>query len=168
MSGGGGLGRTGDTPARARGRSELVASRRRRGLALVDYVVGSMILAGALTAWVGLTRAKAQAIGEVHAQALALAAAEEALDGVRRAGLPGMPEGPADAAGFRLVAPFAPRAPGLPGAAGRLEARALQTTEGRAHGLFEVRAVVRWGPPSADGRSRASLSTVLPGPGGGS
>lgn len=168
MSRGGRLAPTGDPPERARGRSVRVASRRRRGLALVDYVVGSMILAGALTAWVGLTRAKAQAIGEVHAQALALAAAEEALDGVRRAGLPGLPEGPADAAGFRLVAPFSPRMPGLPGAAGRLEARALQVTEGRAHGLFEVRAVVRWGPPSDRGLARASLSTALPGPGGGS
>lgn len=141
---------------------------RRAGIALADFVTGMLLLAGALGAFAAITRAKFEALSAGDQHLRAVAAAEEALDRVRTAGLPRAPEGAADPDGFRLVATFAPADPALQGAEGRLEARLLRTAEGAAaHDLLEVRAVVRWqdGPGR---RARVASSTVaaLPQEGG--
>jgi hypothetical protein len=141
---------------------------RRGGFALADFVAGMLILAGALTAFTTMTKAKVDllAAGDQHQRALA--AAEEALDRVRTGGLPARPSGPADPDGFRKVVAFAPKADlydpsrTLPGVEGLVEARALRA-DGDAHGLYEVRVTVRW-RDSASSWARVSLSTVAEAP----
>lgn len=139
---------------------------RRAGIALADFITGMLLLAGALGAFATITRAKFDALAASDQHARAVAAVEEAIDRVRTAGLPRAPEGQADPDGFRLVAAFSPADPALAGAEGRLEARLLRVTDGEAHDLLEVRAVVTWQDGPAR-RARVAMTTVAPLPGGG-
>ncbi|MCO5165709.1 MAG: hypothetical protein M9894_04995 [Planctomycetes bacterium] len=138
--------------------------RRRRGVALADFVTGMLLLAGALGAFASITRAKFDAIAAGDQHARAVAAAEEAVDRVRLEGLPRLPHGDADPEGFRLVGAFVPSAGhGLARPEGRVEARGLRLSAGDARGLFEVRVVVTW--QDAPGRrARVRLSTVAAAP----
>jgi hypothetical protein len=135
-------------------------TRGRRGVALADFLAGSLILAGAVTGFSTMTRTKLVALSTADQHARALAAAEEAIDRVRTGGLPRAPQGDADPDGFRLVLVF--NVKDLPEGMGRVEVRSLRLDDdGPGHGLYEARAVVRWqdGP---ERRARVALSTVAP------
>lgn len=136
--------------------------RRRRGVALADFLAGMLILGGAMTAFAAMTRSKMEALAATDQHARALAAAEEAIDRVRTAGLPRAPGGDADADGFRRVHAF--EVEGLADGRCVVEARSLRLAEdGAGHDLFEARVVVRW--QDAPGRhARVALSTVAPPP----
>ena len=126
-------------------------ARRRRGVALVDFIAGTIILAGATTAWVSLTRVQLDAISAADRRLRARSVATRALEEARASGTAPLAnlEGPADAQGFRLVRTFS--VPGLPsssvGPLGRLEARPLRVepaSDPGARPVWEVRAIVRW------------------------
>ncbi|RMG15501.1 MAG: hypothetical protein D6731_08230 [Planctomycetota bacterium] len=132
--------------------------RRRRGFALADFVAGTVIFAGALGAFAALTRAKMTVLSQTHRRAQALAAAELAVDRLRREGLPAPPRGAADPDGYRSVARFTPtEAPWL---RGHLDARALRMAVGDGHLLYEARVTVRW--RERDGERTLRLATVVP------
>lgn len=139
-------------------------ARRRAGFALADFVAGTIILAGAVTAWVAITRAQLDATRQADLRGRARSAALLALDEARLSGIE-KPSGEADANGFRLVKTFpvanlpqlASREP-----SGRLEARRLAFDgEGDARGLVELRATVRWRAQQGD--DVLEISTALGG-----
>jgi hypothetical protein len=134
---------------------------RRRGFALADFLAGMMLLAGAMTAFATMTRAKLDALSMADQHARALAAAEEAIDRLRTGGLPRAPQGAADADGFRQVLDFG--VPGLQECTGRIEARGLRVEGAEAGDLFEARVVVTWrdGPMR---NARVGLSTIARAP----
>lgn len=138
------------------------AGARRRGLALVDFFTGTVLLAGVMATFTALTRAKFEAIAEGELHARGVAALEEALDGVARDGLAGQPRGSADAAGFRLVSTFTPQDDALTRGEGRIEARYLRLASGEPHGLYEVRVRVTWRGPSGPGAVSACTVAPLP------
>lgn len=134
---------------------------RSRGIALVDFIAGTIILAGSVTAWVALTRSQLDAVAFVDRRQTARNACGRALDDARAEGADAFASELAkpDKDGFSLVRRFA--VANLPSSsqepAGRLEARPLKTEN--ACGCFEVRAVVRWKNPH--GVDQVELSTVL-------
>lgn len=135
--------------------------RRARGIALIDFIAGTIILAGAVTAWVTLTRAQLESVAFADRRQQARNAAARALDDAKAEGAavfaaeldkPG-PDG------FSLVRRFT--VTNLPAVgsepAGRLEARPLRTEN--ACGCFELRAVVRW--KNQHGQDETELSTIV-------
>jgi hypothetical protein len=136
-----------------------VTRSRRAGVAIADFLAGTFVLAGALTAFASMTRAKIDALGTSDQRALALAAAEEAADRVRTGGLPAAPHGDADPDGFRAVATFRPETR-LAHVEGRIEARSLRFAgAGDDHDLFEARITVRW-KDGATTFGQLALSTI--------
>jgi len=134
---------------------------RKRGIALVDFIAGTIILAGSVTAWVALTRAQIESVAFADRRQQARNACARALDDARNEGLESLTAdlGKTDASGFALVRRFpAANLPSLGNEpAGRLEARPVRTENGA--GCWEVRAVVRWKNPH--GVDEVELSTVL-------
>jgi hypothetical protein len=140
--------------------------RRSRGIALADFMTGTLVLAGAVTAWAAITRAQIDAATfsdrRAHARDAALSALDLArVEGVASAG--SLSVAP-DKNGFRLWRTF-PVA-GLPGAsqpAGRLEVRPL-VVDGAASssGALEARATVTW-HAEHDTTESYEVSTALPG-----
>jgi hypothetical protein len=134
---------------------------RSRGIALVDFIAGTVMLAGAVTAWVALTRAQLDSVAFVDRRQQARNACARALDDARSEGVEALTAelGKTDANGFALIRRFPVH--NLPSTAnepaGRLEARPLKTEN--AWGCWEVRAVVRWKNPH--GADEAELSTIL-------
>lgn len=125
-------------------------------------MAGTLILAGVLSAFTGMTRAKFDVLaeGELHARGAAVVA--RALDRVRRDGLTAEPQGPSDPNGFRRVATFAVGDDQLAEASGEVQARSLRMERGDACGLFEVRVVVRWRGRFGDQRLTGSTVAPLP------
>jgi len=133
---------------------------RRRGIALADFVAGTVILAGVVSAFTSMTRAKFDALAEAELHGRAAIAVQAGLDEVRARGLSAEPSGPADIDGFRRVEALAVRDEQLAEASAEVQARFLRMASGEAHGLYEVRVVVRW--RGRHGEQRLSGSTVAP------
>jgi len=140
---------------------------RRRGFALADFIAGTVILAGAVSAWVAITRAQLDATRHADQRGKARNAALLALDDARLEGATALrtASGPADKNGFRLVRTFA--VPGLPVLVsrepqGRLEARELPVEGDTAGGsAIELRATITW--RAEHGTDSLELSTALGG-----
>jgi len=137
---------------------------RARGIALMDFIAGSIILAGAVTAWVTITRAQIDSVAFADRRQQARNACGRALDDARAEGLEPIIEelGKPGPDGFSLVRRF--MVANLPSTsvepAGRLEARPLRTeSPSSACGCYEVRALVRWKSPH--GQDEVEVSTVL-------
>ena len=136
--------------------------RRDRGIALMDFVAGSLILAGAVAAWVSITRAQLDSNAFADRRLQARNACERALDDVRAEGPSALADLPkADASGFAVMKrfPVANLPSTLKEMAGRVEARPLKGEN--AFGAYEVRAVVRW--KNLDTVEECELSTILGG-----
>lgn len=125
-------------------------------MALVDFVIGTLIFSATILTFGTLTTSKLALLNSGERLQHALAAAEFQVDTIRLSGLSAAPAGQADVSGFRRVSAFTPR--GLTHSSGLVEARALRVQQGDGHQLYEVRVTLRWRDDS--GQSRLSLSTV--------
>jgi hypothetical protein len=127
----------------------------------MDFIAGSVILAGAVTAWVSITRAQIDAVAFADRRQQARNACARALDDVSAESLDSVVSelGKSDKNGFALVRRFTVASLPSPGGepCGRLEARPLRTES--ACGCYELRAVVRWN--TLNGVEQTELSTVL-------
>jgi hypothetical protein len=137
--------------------------RRKRGMALVDFITGTLIFSATILTFGALTTSKLRLLNSGERMQHALASAEAQVDTIRLTGLSAAPAGLADVAGFRRVSIFTPR--GFKGASGLVEARALRVKQGDGHQLYEVRVTLSWLDDS--GPSRLSLSTIATLPAGG-
>jgi hypothetical protein len=150
-----------------RTRAPCTARRRReRGIALADFITGTIILAGAVTAWVSITRAQFDATSFAGGREQARNAALEALEVARPtvgAACTSL-SGEADKEGFRVVQTFAVTnlpAPGPGKPSGVIEARPLVVDGRPSPGVFEVRATVTW--RAAHGVEHVEVSTAVAG-----
>ncbi len=135
---------------------------RARGIALMDFVAGSIILAGAVAAWVSITRAQLDSNAFADRRLQARNACGRELDDIRREGASALEDRPRpDASGFSVIRTFpVSNLPStLKGHAGRVEVRPLKTENGC--GCYEVRAVVRW--KNLDTVEECELSTIIGG-----
>lgn len=134
--------------------------RQRRGFALVDFITGTAIFAGAVLAFAGLTRTKFEVLHEAGALQIAQSELEQSLDRVRREGLPQEPTGQADGRGFQQVTQKTTDVTGLGPATQTLSARPLVVLEGGQRrietSMVEVRVALSW-PGGA-----LHLTTVVP------
>ena len=135
--------------------------KRARGFALMDFIAGSVILAGAVTAWASLTNAQLESAAFADRRQQARNACARALDDARAEDLESLVSelGKPGPDGFAIAKRF--QVPGLPTTSsenpGRLEARPLKTET--RFGCYEVRATVRWKNPN--GVDQVELSTIL-------
>ena len=139
---------------------------RRRGIAMADFVAGTLLFSATLVVFAALTRSKFELISVTRMRAMALSGAETELDRVRADGLDQRPFGAVQSDGFRRVYTFDPRAredaPALPGSEGLVEVRGLRMEGGDPRRLYEARVTVRWGQGPESGRVSLSTVTTLP------
>jgi hypothetical protein len=130
----------------------------------MDFVAGTIILAGAVTGWAAITRAQFDSVAQADRRIVARNAATQLLEQARARGVEPLLENALapDAKGWRLARTFevAGLRPHGTEPVGRLELRPL-AVEGQADAasVIEVRAVVRW--RAATGYDELEASTAV-------
>lgn len=123
-------------------------ARTRRGFALIDFVTGTAIFAGAVLAFAGLTRTKFEVLHQAGTLQRAQSDLEARLDALRREGLLEEPSGAADPRGFQVVRREEVQIPGIGSATRVVAARPLVVLEGSARRveptLLEVQVSLTW------------------------
>ncbi|MEZ6186069.1 MAG: hypothetical protein R3F62_13790 [Planctomycetota bacterium] len=132
---------------------------RRRGIAMADFIAGSLIFSATLGVFVGFTNVKFETLRQSEALSRANAAVEAEVDRLRELGAIAAPQGEAGLDGFRALSSF--EVPDVNEGSGEVAARALRVEGGQAYQLYEVRVRVRWRSGAAD-YDRVSSSLVLP------
>lgn len=132
---------------------------RRRGIAMADFIAGSLIFSATLGVFVGFTQLKFDTLRQTEALSRGNAAVEAELDRLREQGQVDPPQGDAELDGFRPVrsGPLE----GLPEGELRVAARALRIEGGSGYQLYEVRVRARW-RSGADDFDRVGASLILP------
>jgi hypothetical protein len=136
----------------------------------MDFIAGSVILAGAVTAWAAITHAQLDSVAYSDRRFQARNAATRALEEARAEGAEPLAaaqdgaHGPRDSQGFSLLRTFAVLGLRPMGTepVGRLEVRALPVdTDAEQSGrrVFEVRAVIRW--KLLKGAGELEMSTAI-------
>ena len=133
--------------------------RRRRGIAMADFIAGSLIFSATLGVFVGFTQLKFETLRQAESLSRANAAVEAEADRLREVGSIPAPQGQPDLNGFRELSQF--DVDDLYGAEGKVSARALRIEGGAAYQLYEVRVQVSY-TVGADDRDRTVCSLVLP------
>ena len=133
--------------------------RRRRGIAMADFIAGSLIFSATLGVFVGFTQLKFDTLQMAEDLSLGTAALEAEVDRLRELDGIEAPQGAPDLQGFRPLSEFPVDA--LYEGRGRVSARALRVEGGSAYQLYEVRVEVSWRSGPED-RDRVASSLVLP------
>ncbi len=134
----------------------------RRGFALADFLTGTMIFAGALVGYTGLTRSKFEMISQASSEQVVKGQLEASLDLLRREGLPAKPNlSKTDSEGYQWVAERKVELRGLGPAKVTTSVRPLTHFDPAGQRLietevYEVRVQLTWRG------GRRSLSSALP------
>jgi hypothetical protein len=134
----------------------------------MDFIAGSIILAGAVTAWAAITHAQLDSLSYADRRVQARNAATRALEEARAEGAAPLAAAPAATSpqGWRLLRTFtvAGLVPAGKEPVGRLEVRPLAVESDAEHAdrpVFEVRATVQW--KLLKGTGELEMSTAIAG-----